>query len=287
MGSRPLRHYYSDSGIRLEVDPALGDVVEPWMRHRDRFENALASLDEEQWLTQSRCAEWTNRDVIGHLVDVDAFWALSLESGRGGEPTSYLRDFDPKATPLALVDSRSSLTTAEVFEAFTTNAALLRKTVEGFDAADWSAVCEAPIGHVSARLTLGHALWDSWLHERDVLMGLGLATTPEADELAVVAWYSLLFGGAQGGVIDDPQPVGPGATEPIDAQLQFDDLPTVPLRLVIDEGVYVGPADNPAPAGSAETFVEALTGRHDPFPPDDVTLDSEVKAHLGRARDIL
>jgi hypothetical protein len=287
MGSRPLRHYYSDRGIQLTVDPALGDVVEPWLRHRERFERVLGSLTEDQWLTQSRCAAWTNLDVISHLVDVDAFWALSLESGRGGEPTAYLRDFDPRATPRLLVDSRSSLTTAEIFDSFTTNAGLLRKTVEAFDASDWRAVCEAPIGHVSARLTLAHALWDSWLHERDVLLGLGLAEETQADELAVVAWYSLLFGGAQGGLIDDPQPVGPGATAPIDAQLQFDDLPAVPLRMVVDTGVYVGPAEAPKPAGSAEQFVEALTGRDDTFPPDHVTLEPHLVAHFGRARDIL
>ena len=38
MGSRPLRHYYNDSGIELSVDPAFGTVVEPWTRHRERFE---------------------------------------------------------------------------------------------------------------------------------------------------------------------------------------------------------------------------------------------------------
>ena len=112
-----------------------------------------------------------------------------------GTPTTYLKDFDPAATPSLLVDSRAALSTAEILDAFFTNAALLRKTIDVVRRLRLAAMCESPIGHVSARLVLAHALWDSWLHERDILLGLGLAGTPELDELAVVTWYSLLFGG--------------------------------------------------------------------------------------------
>jgi uncharacterized protein (TIGR03083 family) len=287
MGERALRHHYSDTGVELRVDPALGDVVEPWARHRARFDGVLASLSDEQWSAQSRCAAWSNRDVVSHLVDVDAFWTVSLESGRAGEPTTYLRDFDPEHTPLALVDARATMSTGEILEAFRTNGARLRKAVDSFGPDDWEKPCESPIGHVSARLTLAHALWDSWLHERDVLLGLGLAEDAELDELAVVTWYSLLFGGAQGGLLDDPEPVGPGPTERIDAQLSFDELPMTPMRIVVDRGVYVGPADSPKPAGSAEHFVDALTGRTDVFPPEGVALDPALVGQLGRARQIL
>ncbi len=287
MGKRPLRHHYSDAGVELRADPALGDIVEPWQRHRERFVDALGSLSDAQWSAQSRCAAWSNRDVVCHLIDVDAFWTVSLESGQAGEPTTYLREFDPEATPRALVDSKSELSTTQVFEAFITNGDALRKTVGAFSEQEWELPCESPMGHVSARLTLAHALWDSWLHERDVLLRLDLADEPEVDELAVVTWYSLLFGGAQGGLLDDPEPVGPGATEPIDAQLRFDDLPETPMRVTVDRGVLVGRADAPTPAGSAERFVEAITGRIATFPPDGVTLPVDLSAHLGRARDIL
>ena len=89
--------------------------------------------------------------------------------------------------------------------------------------------------------------------------------------------------GAQGGVVDDPDPVGPGATEPIDAHLQFDEFPDVPMRLVVDTDVRVAPgAASATPAGSAEQFVEALTGRLATFPPDDVVLDADLTAQLDR-----
>ena len=269
MGSRPLRHFYGDESARLEVDACLGSVVEPWSRHRERFLDELTSLTDDQWQTESRCAGWSNRDVICHLLDVDSFWTLSLESGRAGTPTAYLGAFDPKGTPLDLVNAKSAMSTSEVFDQFEQNTATFRKTVDSFTPDDWSSMSESPLGHVTSRLTLAHALWDSWLHERDILEPLGLTPAPDAEELNVATWYTLFFGAAQGGLIGDESPVGPGATEPIEAQLQFDEA-VDPVRVVIGTDVSLGAATDPVPAGSAVGFIEGLTGRIDAFPPDDV-----------------
>jgi hypothetical protein len=290
MGTRPLRHHYGDDALRLRADPALGAVVEPWIRHRERFAAALGSFDDERWAAPSRCDAWSNRELVCHLIDVDAYWTMSLESGRGGEAITFLRDFDPTATPLALVAAKAALSNDDVLDAFATNTAGFRKTVEALDDREWeSAVCESPIGHVPARVMLAHALWDSWLHERDALVDLGLATTPEPDELGVVAWYSLLFGGAQGGLLDDPDAVGLGAADAIEVDLAFDDLPDHPLRVRVDADVFVGPGDTASamPAGSALAFVESLTGRAHPFPPTGATYSTGLDEHLARARQIL
>jgi hypothetical protein len=139
---------------------------------------------------------------------------------------------------------------------------------------------------VSSRLTLAHALWDSWLHERDILEPLGIRPAPEADELNVVTWYTLLFGAIQGGLMGDEQPVGPGATESIDAQLQFDEA-VDPVRVIIDTEVSLGAATDPTPAGSALCLIEGFTGRIEAFPPDGVELPAPLTAHFARARDIL
>jgi uncharacterized protein (TIGR03083 family) len=286
MGSRPLRHFYNDEDVRLEVDSSLGSVIDPWTRHRERFLDELASLADEQWLTESRCDGWTNRDVICHLLDVDAFWMLSLESGRAGTPTSYLASFNPTDTPLDLVNARAGTSTAEVYDQFAGNTKAFCATVESFADGEWDLTSESPVGHVSSRLTLAHALWDSWLHEWDVLGPLGLAPHPEPDELRVVTWYSLFFGAAQGGLIGDQHPVGPGATEPIDAELRFDEFDQ-PLRILIDTDVTLGSAGDAKPAGSAMSFVEALSGRTETFPPEAVALPSALAAHLARARQIL
>lgn len=41
------------------------------------------------------------------------------------------------------------------------------------EAVDWEALAEAPPGHITVSAVTHHALWDSWIHERDVLLPLG------------------------------------------------------------------------------------------------------------------
>ena len=287
MGRRQLRHFYDDESVRLEVDAALGSVIEPWGRHRQRFLDEMSSLTEEQWLTASRCDGWRARDVICHLVDVDAFWVLSLTAGRASSPTTVLKNFDPTATPADLVDARAGMTTVEVAKQFTENTAALVEVVESMTEDEWSMAAESPLGHVPARLMLAHGLWDSWLHERDVLQPLGLTPPPDPVELETVTWYTLLFGAAQGGLLQDPRPVGAGATEPIDAQLRFDEL-TDPLHLTVDAGVFVGRGtDRATSVGSASELVEQLSGRLEWPTPDAHALPGDLAAHLERAREIL
>ena len=48
----------------------------------------------------------------------------------------------------------------------------------------WSTLAEAPAGHLPIRLLAHHALWDSWVHERDIVLPLGLTPPVEPDEVA-------------------------------------------------------------------------------------------------------
>jgi len=67
-------------------------------------------------------------------------------------------------------------------------------TVEGLDAEGWRALAEAPPGHVGVDAVVHHALWDSWVHERDVLVPLGLDPHVEEDEVLAVLAYAAGLG---------------------------------------------------------------------------------------------
>jgi uncharacterized protein (TIGR03083 family) len=284
---RPLRQYYSDEPARIVVDPDLGSVVAPWVRHRQRLVDGIGSLTADQWRAQSRCEGWTVRDVMCHLLDVDPFWVLSLTSGQAGSPTTFLKGFDPKAMPAELVDAKAELTTTDVARRFEENTSTFVDAVTSIDGDDWSATAESPLGHVPAWLMLAHAMWDSWLHEYDVFEPLDLAAPVDLDELAVVTWYTLVFGATQGGLLQDDRPVGTGATEPIESPVRFDELPAT-MRVRIDTGVQIG-VTSPAAAsvGSAVAFVEHVTGRRDWPAGDHVTLPDDLDEHLRRAREVL
>ncbi len=55
---------------------------------------------------------------------------------------------------------------------------------------DWTELAEAPPGHLSISAVAHHALWDSWVHERDILLPLGILPDEEADEVAASLLYA-------------------------------------------------------------------------------------------------
>ena len=272
MGPRPLRQFYGDPAP-ITVDGDLGPLVDPWRRHRRRFVERLSELTDEQWAAPSRCEGWTVQDVISHLSTADGFWVVSLGQAAAGEPSSYLIDFDPTAAPEALVAPTRATAPAQVLAGFRTGTDAFVAAVEAVDDGAWADMGESPVGHVPLTLVLAHALWDSWLHERDIFVPLGLDVPVEPDELAVATWYSLAIGALEGGLVGDARPVGPGLSAPL------------PLHVAADRAVVLGPGRGDAtPAGSAVAFVEGFTGR---APLVDGALPAALDAQLRRAAGIL
>ena len=203
------------------------------------------------------------------------------------EPTSFIRGFDPSTGTDAFVDPMLELPTDAILQAFADSTDSFVATVDEFDDTAWAAPGEAPFGHLAARYLLAHAFWDSWLHERDILLPLGIEPEVEPDDLLIAAWYTLVVGALQGGLLDDPAPVGLGPSAPIEVDLQFTDLPDDPLGVRIDRGVTVTRSTRPAPldAGSALVLVETVAGRATGDALD--ALPADLTAQLRRAAQIL
>ena len=51
---------------------------------------------------------------------------------------------------------------------------------------EWSTIAESPAGHVPIRLVVQHALWDCWVHERDIAVPLGIAPAAEVGRVELV-----------------------------------------------------------------------------------------------------
>lgn len=172
--------------IVLDGDPAA--VAEPAIRQRRRFLTMIEQLTDDEWLHPSRCDGWSARDVAVHLASTNAFWELSIRSGINGVPTEMLAAFDPVATPAGMVEA-STLTTDEIVESFSASSKSLADLLLELDAADWTAQAEAPPGHVSVSAVVHHALWDSWIHERDIALPLGREPDVEPDEVIASLRY--------------------------------------------------------------------------------------------------
>lgn len=188
-----LKPRYGGTPI-ITLDGTPSDILAPVVRQRHRFAAAAAALTEEQWAAPSRCAGWSNRDVVIHLDSTNSFWAFSVAAGLRGEPTTFLATFDPVSSPAQLVAGAQHMSSQDVLAKFTASTAAFTASLESLSESEWSTLAEAPPGHISISALAHHALWDSWVHERDVLLPLGIAPAEETDEIAAALRYGAALG---------------------------------------------------------------------------------------------
>lgn len=247
-------HY--GQGPAVTFDGPLDDQREPLIRQRRRMADALATLTDEQWRSPSRCDEWSVHDVVSHLIGTNEFWTVSIASGLAGTPTTYLANFDPVATPPLMVEPMRALSPAAVLEKFVATNEALFQLVEALDDAGWSMTAESPAGHVSIRLLAHHALWDGWVHERDVFLPIGISPDEVRDEVVSCLRYVAAVGPVLA-LSCDAQRSGALAIEATDP----DELVVVE----VDEAVSVhrgpAPADATRLRGQAAALVDMLTFR--------------------------
>ncbi len=265
-----------DGPVLPGIDGARGDQLVPVTRQRRRFEAMLASLDDDEWRSPTRCDGWNVQDVASHLVGVNAFWQMSITAGLAGEPTRVLTNFDPATTPAMLIEPMRALPPDAVLEQLVASHDRLLEVFAGLDDSGWAAPAETPPGYLPVRLLAHHALWDCWVHERDIALPLGRTPPVEADEVAASLRYAAAL--SPGFLIND----GPGcegrfavdARDP-DAQFWLD----VDGRCVrVHDGS--APADTPMLRGDAVELTEALSIRA-PLPDDSRPAWRELVA--GRA----
>jgi uncharacterized protein (TIGR03083 family) len=242
--------------VELRLPP--DDPSVPMRRQRDRLAAALRDLPDDAWAAPSRCDGWSVQDVVAHLAGVNQFWALSVAAGRQGEPTRYLTRFDPVDTPAQLVAAERGKPPSEILAAFEASNRALGAAFDGVSGRDWAeVVAEAPPGHVSLRCIALHALWDSWVHERDVLLPLGREVVVEPDEVVGSLRYVAALGPAFTVASGPRGRTGVFAVEVTDPDERF----------VVELGERVLVHDGPAPEGApvvrgrAVDVLEALSVR--------------------------
>ena len=255
--------YDTEPIVRLDGPPAA--VGAPMLRQRRRFAEVLSALSPEQWASPSRCEGWTVQDVVSHLAGTDLFWNVSFTSGLAGTPTRMLVDFDPKETPAQLVDARRGASPEDTLASFLHASEALCATVESLDDDGWMALGEAPLGHLPLSALAHHALWDAWIHERDVLLPLGMTQQEEPDEIVASLRYVAALSPAFA-----LQSASPSGALVLDVT-----RPDARVVVRVDDCVCVEDGDAPdgavVLAGDAVELLEALSVRaplSQPIPPE-------------------
>jgi uncharacterized protein (TIGR03083 family) len=245
-----------DGPALLEIAGPVDDQLVPVTRQRRRFEQMLADLSLDEWQARTRCDGWTVQDVAAHLVGVNAFWQMSITAGLTGEPTRVLNNFDPASTPTLLIEPMRTLPPADVLGQLVASHDSLLRVLADLDDAGWATTCETPAGYVPIRLLAFHALWDCWIHERDVALPLGRPPAVEADEVASSLRYAAAL--SPGFLISNGAGCrGRFAVEARDPDTQF--------WIEVDDSVHLYDAAAPGDAvclrGDAVALTEALSIR--------------------------
>jgi uncharacterized protein (TIGR03083 family) len=240
----------------LQFELPLGDPAVPLLRQRRRLASLLGGLDDEQWAAPSRCEGWSVQDVVAHLVTTNQFWAFSIASALGGEPTRFLVTFDPVVSTGELIEAVRSQPSSDVLDHFVETNEAIADAIADLDDDGWSTLGEAPPGHVPLHALALHALWDSWIHERDIVLPLGLPAVEEPDEIAGCLGYGAALSPAFG--------VAAGTTRHGAIEVDATD-PEIRFVVEVGESVVVRAGDAPPDAlrlnGSAVELVEALCFR--------------------------
>jgi uncharacterized protein (TIGR03083 family) len=155
---------------------------------RERLLALFRQLTPEQWQAPSRCSEWTVHEVARHLVD-----AANLDGARlrGEPPAENDGRIDPRSDPQRWLEASRGQTPGDTIGAFEAAAgaeqtALRRRVTDGSNDQ-----VGGPYGPLHWAMLAAHVLWDAWLHERDILLPLGLPHEAPAAEARLAALYGL------------------------------------------------------------------------------------------------
>jgi hypothetical protein len=198
-----------------ESDLGAEHLLKVFSEQRRQFIEVLRQFDSDDWAAPTRCHEWSAHEVVRHMCDVTAHIP---------SPDDHTFDlaagFDPRITPGQWLSASAGEEPAD------TVARLASRTEEMLALShDWLRAGRRfdvwlPFGLVDWRVLTLHVFWDSWIHERDVLLARA-AEHPTSDEatgyataygLFIAAAVAAMFGeqvchqlelsGAGGGIYD-------------------------------------------------------------------------------------
>ena len=176
-------------------------LLDVFGRQRRRFVTVLQGFTPDDWAAPTRCADWSANDVVRHLCDSNMKAAAIGPDDRTLDITA---GFDPRITPsqwLAASAGEPPGATLGRFVATTEERLALDRAwlAQGrqFDV-------RMPYGPVDWTVRVLHGFWDSWIHERDVLLARGTDHPTGGDATLYATAYGVFIAAAVAWVFGDP-----------------------------------------------------------------------------------
>jgi uncharacterized protein (TIGR03083 family) len=189
----PPSKFVLRTGDNCEIDS--NHLLEVFGEGRRRFVAVLRGFGSDDWAQPTRCPAWSAHDVVRHLCDCNTV-STAVLSGRNRGALDIGAGFDPRTTPQhwmkASVCERPDATLGRLVATTQELLDLARGQLAGGRPLE----VRLPYGQMDWTALVLHALWDSWLHERDVLLARGAEHPTDDDAAFYVAGYGLFIAAA-------------------------------------------------------------------------------------------
>jgi len=189
---------------------------------------------------------------VRHLASGSQFLGYTLHEANRGRATTLMRNFDPHETVQEAAAMLGDMTPAQARRTLASMDASVAAELLAVEETGWAVMAEAPLGHVPAHLSVNHFLFDSWVHEYDLMLPRGERPQIEQAEIESVVPYAVALAG-----------VATGSIASFDVRVADPDLR---IGVRVADGVTlveVGSAPSGAPVveGTAQDIVDRATGR--------------------------
>ena len=182
-----------------DVDPE--HLLGVYAAQRRWFITVLRGFGPGDWAAPTRCAGWSAHEVVRHLADCAEIGAATTP---GDGTFDVGGGFDPRTSPLewlAASDGETpGATLGRLVAATDDMLSVSRDRVRDGRRFD----VQLPFGPVDWTVRLLHSFWDSWVHERDVLLPQSAAHVSNGDASAYAVGYGVFLAAAVAAMFGDP-----------------------------------------------------------------------------------
>ena len=168
-------------------------LLDVFGQQRQRFVAVIQGFGPDDWAAPTRCTDWSAHDVLRHLCDNNKT-AAAIEPG--DRTLDITAGYDPRITPGQRLAASAGESPDATFSRFVA-------TTEQRFALDRARLAQGrrfevsmPYGPMDWTVRVLHGFWDSWLHERDVLLARGIEHPTDGDATVCATTYGLFIAAA-------------------------------------------------------------------------------------------
>jgi uncharacterized protein (TIGR03083 family) len=176
-------------------------LLEVFGEQRRRFAAVLQGFGPGDWAAPTRCPGWSAHEVVRHLCDCNAIGAAAGPDDRTLDLTA---GFDPRTTPSGWLTASAGEPPEATLSRFVATTGELLAVLRARLAQNRRFDVRLPFGPMDWTVFVLHGFWDSWLHERDVLLPRGTGHPTDGLATGYAAAYGVFIAAAVASMFGDP-----------------------------------------------------------------------------------